>query len=808
MAELQKISVTKLNNENYQIWKYKMELLLIREDLWSAITTERPTGTTEIAAWQKRDDKARATLGLFVEDSQIIHIRKKTTAREVWDSLKNYHEKSTLTSKIYLLRQICGLKLNEGGDMEEHLNSMSNLVDKLTALGEELKDPLVVAMMLSSLPDSYGTLITALESRPETDLTLNLVKGKLIDEYKRRKGIDSSRESAMKIEHKSRNFQAGENPSCYFCKKPGHFKQQCGKYHTWKAKQNKSSSNKEKANQVSEDTSENYCFSISQSEETFSNKDQDMWYIDSGATSHMTSNKGFFNTYEDKHATDVILATGIKAKVEGIGSGTLRCLNEKNEEREITFKDVLYVPDLQGHLISVKRLTTNGLKVVFKDAGCWIYSKDKEIAFATLTNNLYALRSQDKAMLALGTQHTPQCQHTWHRVLAHHHIKGIEQLEKRNLATGIKIKDCGIREICECCAKGKSSRTPFPKESSTKSKAILDLVHTDVWGAANHTTPGGKRYFMTIIDDYSRFSTVYLLENKSEAARCMKQYINYVSTKFGRKPKIVRSDNGKEYVNAELEQLYQDEGIETQYTIPYNPQQNGTAERKNRTLMEAARTMLIDAGMEKKYWGEAVYTANHIQNILPTKSTNRTPYELWYDRKPDMKNLQIFGTKGYVHIPKEKRKKLDDKAVPMIFVGYSEKSKGYRMLDMSNNKITLSRDVIFINDLKRKEKTSEQIENPEDISTKEETKGHKKIHNRERKRRTEEEIVSLDIFTEENVDEPEVNDEDRDVQDSEGESVTDQSTLESKKPSYEILTQYKKKQENLEVLVELVFLIL
>lgn len=107
----------------------------------------------------------------------------------------------------------------------------------------------------------------------------------------------------------------------------------------------------------------------------------------------------------------------------------------------------------------------------------------------------------------------------------------------------------------------------------------------------------------------------------------MKEYINYVSTKFGRKPEIIRSDHGKEYVNKELEQLYLDYGIKTQYTIPYNPEQNGVAERKNRTLVEAARTMLIDAGMEKKYWGEAVNTANRIQNILPTKGADKTPYE-------------------------------------------------------------------------------------------------------------------------------------------------------------------------------------
>jgi hypothetical protein len=162
MAELHRANITKLNNDNYSVWKFKMELLLIKDDLWTQVSTEKPTDATAAAAWQKRDDKARATIGLLVEDSQLIHIRKATTAKQVWESLKNYHEKSTLTSKVYLLRQICNLKLSETGNMEDHITLMQDLVDKLTALGEEIKDHLFVAMLLSSLPDTYGTLITAL----------------------------------------------------------------------------------------------------------------------------------------------------------------------------------------------------------------------------------------------------------------------------------------------------------------------------------------------------------------------------------------------------------------------------------------------------------------------------------------------------------------------------------------------------------------------------------------------------------------------------------------------------------------------
>ncbi|KAK2574746.1 hypothetical protein KPH14_013035, partial [Odynerus spinipes] len=127
-----------------------MELLLIKDKVWDVIKETAPA--TADAKWLEKDDQARATIGLLVEDNQLIHIRHAKTAREAWDSLKSYHQKATLSSKIFLLKRICRLTLAEGGNMEDHITEMLDLVNKLTALGEELKDNLVAAMLLSSLP--------------------------------------------------------------------------------------------------------------------------------------------------------------------------------------------------------------------------------------------------------------------------------------------------------------------------------------------------------------------------------------------------------------------------------------------------------------------------------------------------------------------------------------------------------------------------------------------------------------------------------------------------------------------------------
>lgn len=183
------------------------------------------------------------------------------------------------------------------------------------------------------------------------------------------------------------------------------------------------------------------------------------------------------------------------------------------------------------------------------------------------------------------------------------------------------------------------------------------------------------------------------MRSKDETAGYIKDYIQKVKTQFDRKPKFIRSNRGKEYINAELKTFLKQEGIQVQYTVAYSPQQNGVAERKNRLLMEMVRCMMIDAEMPNKYWGEAIITANYLQNRLPTKATERTPHELWFTKKSNVNQLRIFGCTAFAHIPKEQRRKLNVKE--LRFVGYTEDSKAFRLLDTTTDRIIISRDVIL-----------------------------------------------------------------------------------------------------------------
>lgn len=166
---------------------------------------------------------------------------------------------------------------------------------------------------------------------------------------------------------------------------------------------------------------------------------------------------------------------------------------------------------------------------------------------------------------------------------------------------------------------------------------------------------------------------------------------------MGFKPKKFNSDRGGEYTNAVLKKYFDTEGIEYQFTSPYTPELNGIAERKNRTLVEMTRCMLCDANLPNNFWGEAAMTANYLQNRTITSSTNKTPYELWHGRRPQIKSLAIFGSKCYVQIPKQKRTKLDYVSKEMILLGFDEyNSNIYRCYDSEKKTITISRNVKFI----------------------------------------------------------------------------------------------------------------
>ncbi|KMQ90899.1 integrase core domain protein [Lasius niger] len=444
-------------------------MLLIKEDLWDVVIGAPPSAVTELAAWTKRDGKARAIIDLMVEDAQLVHIKTKKTAKDTWKALKDYHEKSTLTKKVFLLKEICSMRLREDGDMESHINKMQELVNKLTALGEVLGDKLVVAMLLCSLPDSYSSMITALESRSEDDLTPTLVKGKLVDEHRRRKG----------------QALGGDNR----CGIKGHIKKDCHKFRRWK-------SNKDKANVASvdkDDTMSTISDASAISNARSSSKYPDVafcaaqrqldskWYFDLGSTKHMTNDINFFASLNPHYRSKVRVADKRFVDVYGIGNGEVLCMNQTGCESKLKFENVLYVRDFESGLISVRVLDKEGYTILIKNGMLTICRDGAEFAVGTLQGDMYELKVPDRALL-VDEDHSTNCIYTWHRRFGHRDPEAIKRLANEGLVSGMKLQACGIKKPCENCIKGKMTRSPFPKESQGMSDAPLKLIHTDVCG--------------------------------------------------------------------------------------------------------------------------------------------------------------------------------------------------------------------------------------------------------------------------------------------------------------------------------------
>ena len=262
----------------------------------------------------------------------------------------------------------------------------------------------------------------------------------------------------------------------------------------------------------------------------------------------------------------------------------------------------------------------------------------------------------------------------------------------KELAIGIKLPKCAKLSFCEGCIAGKMKRKPFKSVGEIRSKRRLQLVHSDVCGPMPTESIGGNKYFVTFIDDYSRYCVIYVIKSKSEVPEKFKEFEARVHNVCGLQIGTLRSDNGGEYLSKEFRAYLKSKGIHHELTVPYSPEQNGVAERMNRTLMEMARSMMAHAGLRDRYWAEAVdaaaYTTSSIKGF-------KTPYEVWKGEKPNIEHLKVFGCIAYAHVPDSQRQKLDKKAKKLRFVGYCTQSKGYRLLGENTSKVFIRRDVIF-----------------------------------------------------------------------------------------------------------------
>lgn len=252
---------------------------------------------------------------------------------------------------------------------------------------------------------------------------------------------------------------------------------------------------------------------------------------------------------------------------------------------------------------------------------------------------------------------------------------------------------CNSSFKCDICMLSKQHALPF-NESSFHAKSLFDLIHVDVWGPYRHPTIDKCRYFLTIVDDYSRAVWVHLMPSKQHTVSHLKAFHKHVQTQYNTNIKVIRSDNGSEFLNASLREYLTNHGITHQTSCPYTPKQNSRVERKHKQPLEIARALKFQANLPMHLWGCCILTAAYLINRLPSKALqNKSPYEMIHNKPPTLDHLRTIGCRAYVH--NHTTDKFHPRSIPTILIGYPLNQKGYLLYDSLTHKIITSKHVQF-----------------------------------------------------------------------------------------------------------------
>ncbi|KAL4010594.1 hypothetical protein IC575_030095 [Cucumis melo] len=382
---------------------------------------------------------------------------------------------------------------------------------------------------------------------------------------------------------------------------------------------------------------------------------------------------------------------GNRVKVPAEAVGTYRLTLDTGHHLDLF--DTFYVSSISRNLISLSKLDTSSYYFKFGNECFSLFKQNIFIGSGILCDDLYKFKLDNVFAESLLTLHhnvgtkrgqtNESSAYLWHEHLGHISKERIKRLINNEILPNLDFTDL---EICVDCIKGKQTKHTVNKKA-TRSSQLLEIIHTDICGSFDVPSFGGEKYFKRFSDDFSRYVYIYLLHEKSQAIDALKVFINEVERQLDRKVKILRSNRGGEYYGkydnngrcpGPFAKFLESHGICAQYTMAGTPQQNGVAERRNRTLMNMVRSMLINSSLPVSLWMYALRTAQYLLNRVPSKSVPNTPFELWTGRKPNLRHLHVWGCQVEVRIYNPHEKKLDSRTTSGFFIGYLEKSKGYR----------------------------------------------------------------------------------------------------------------------------------
>ncbi|GJU35431.1 retrovirus-related pol polyprotein from transposon TNT 1-94 [Tanacetum coccineum] len=408
-----------------------------------------------------------------------------------------------------------------------------------------------------------------------------------------------------------------------------------------------------------------------------------LWYLDSGCSKHMTGDRSQLTNFISKFLGTVKFGNDQVAKIMGYGDYQIG---------NVTISRVYYIEGLGHNLFSVGQFCDSNLEVAFRQHTCFIRNLEGvDLLTGSRGDNLYTLslgNMMASSPICLLSKASKTKSWLWHRRLSHLNFGAINHLARHGLVRGLPKLKFEKDHLCSACALGKSSKKPHKPKSEDTNQEKLYLLHMDLCGPMRVASVNGKKYILVIVDDYSRFTWVKCLRSKDEAPAFIINFLKMIQVRLKETVRRIRTDNGTEFVNQTLREYYEKVGISHETSVARSPQQNGVVERRNRTLIEAARTMLIYAKAPLFLWAEAVATACYTQNrSMIRRRHGKTPYELLHDKPPDLSYLHVFGALCYPTNDSENLGKLQPKADIGIFIGYAPTKKAFRIYNRRTRRI-------------------------------------------------------------------------------------------------------------------------
>jgi transposase InsO family protein len=736
--------------ENFRAWKYRIGLILEENDLARFVKEEvpEPVDATEKAKHQKDTIRAKRIIADSIKDHLIPYVSSKKTSKEMFDALTRLYEGKNINRKMNLRTQLKNTRMQKGETIQEYFSRISEFKEQLEVIGDTIDEDELIMTALNGLTRPWDAFIQTICARTEK-LKFDSLWEECIQEETRvanreallardddqalathtkggrkkpyfQKETHKEPQQSNKFNHKEshpRRFQKKgqrkerdySSVQCYHCDKMGHIAKFCpARREEYKRKHKRLHAHvvedEEPLTKMIREQIKDYVLISALSRSV--TPGEDTWFIDSGASKHMTGQRNILSCIsEKKFSQKVTLGDDYQYPIKGVGESN----HKLNSGNSLKMKDVLYVPGLKKNLLSISALEKKGFRVAFIDGEVLMWAKgetlNEAIIIGSEENGLYKLKGHSEAAMTHAIENSCEL---WHRRLAHINYKALPYICKA--VTGLPELKGDHKGVCNGCAQGKNIKNPFPKRDS-KTEGVLELIHSDVCGPMPSSSISGYVYYVSFIDDYSRKTWIYFLKSKDEVFSKFKEFKALIENLSERKIKILRSDNGGEYTSKEFVNFCKDVGIKRELTTPYNPQQNGVAERKNRTILEAVKTMIHDQDLPMCLWAEATMAVVYVQNRLFHSALGlKTPEEMFTGKKPEVSHLKIFGCPVFIHIPKEKRNKLDPSGKKGIFVGYCEVSKAFRIYIPGQHHIEISRDVTFDEDATLKKSKLCQLE--------------------------------------------------------------------------------------------------